>query len=80
MIKIIDTLSQIDSLFDNGNFIIEKWENYINSTYARSAGVFKKDLKEYLESGNYVYKKDILPIINSVYNNTSLQILQVLFL
>lgn len=48
MIKIIDTLSQIDSLFDNGNFIIVKWENYINSTYARSAGVFKKDLKEYL--------------------------------
>lgn len=79
MIKIIDTLSQINSLFDDRTFNIEKWENYINSTYDKSADIFKNDLKEYLESGDYIYEKDILPIINAVYENISLQILQTSF-
>lgn len=79
MIKIIDTLSQINSLFDNRTFNIGKWENYINSIYDKSADIFKNDLKEYLESGDYIYEKDILPIINAVYENVSLQILQTSF-
>ena len=49
MINIIDTLSQINSLFDNRTFNIEKWENYINSIYDKSADIFKNDLKEYDE-------------------------------
>ena len=79
MIKIIDTLSQINSLFDDRTFNIGKWENYINSTYDKSADIFKNDLKEQLESGDYIYEKDILPIINAVYENISLQILQTSF-
>ena len=79
MIRIIDTLSQIDSLFDNETFNNEKWEIYINSIYDESADIFKSDLKEYLESGNYVYEKDILPIINAVHGHTSLQTLQTSF-
>ena len=79
MIKIIDTLSQINSLFDDRTFNIRKWENYINSIYDKSADIFKNDLKEYLESGDYIYEKDILPIINDVYENVSLQILQTSF-
>lgn len=79
MIKIIDTLSQINSLFDNRTFNIGKWGNYINSIYDKSADIFKNDLKEYLESGDYIYEKDILPIINAVYENVSLQILQTSF-
>ena len=79
MIKIIDTLSQINSLFDDRTFNIGKWENYINSIYDKSADIFKNDLKEYLESGDYIYEKDILPIINAVYDNISLQILQTSF-
>ena len=79
MIKIIDTLSQINSLFDDRTFNIGKWENYINSTYDKSADIFKNDLKEQLESGDYIYEKDILPIINAVYDNISLQILKTSF-
>ena len=79
MIKIIDTLAQINSLFDDRTFNIGKWENYINSIYDKSADIFKNDLKEYLESGDYIYEKDILPIINAVYDNISLQILQTSF-
>lgn len=79
MIKIIDTLSQINSLFDDRTFNVDKWENYINSIYDKSAEIFKNDLNEYLDSGNYIYEKDILPIINAVYENTSLQILKASF-
>ena len=79
MIKIIDTVAQIDSLFDNETLNHEKWEIYINSIYENSADIFKDDLNEYLDSGNYIYEKDILPIINAVYGNTSLQMLQTSF-
>lgn len=75
MIKIIDTYSQIKTLFDNGNFNMEKWELYINSIYDKSANIFKDDLRDCLENGNYVYEKDILPILNAVYENPQLETL-----
>lgn len=75
MVKIIDTYSQIETLFDNGNFNIEKWEIYINSIYDKSASIFKDDLKDCLDNGNYVYEKDILPILNAVLGNSKLQTL-----
>ena len=41
MIKIIDTISQIDSVYDNGEFNIKKWEIYINSIYDNSAEILR---------------------------------------
>lgn len=73
MIKIIDTYSQIGALFDEGTFNLEKWELYINSIYDKSANLFKDDLKESLDSGNYVYEKDVLPILNAICNNPQLE-------
>lgn len=72
MIKIIDTYSQIGTLFDDGTFNLEKWELYINSIYDQSANIFKDDLKECLDNGNYGYEKDILPILNAVHENPQL--------
>ncbi len=54
MIKIIDTFSQIDSLFNNGTFHLKMWKEYINSIYDKASSIFEDDLKEYLDSGNYV--------------------------
>lgn len=79
MIKIIDTLSQIDSLFDKGTFNLRIWEEYINSIYDKSADIFQNDLKEYLDSGNYVFENDILPIINAVHGHPSLETLHTSF-
>lgn len=73
MIRIVDTYAQIGTLFDDGTFNIEKWELYINSIYDKSANIFKDDLRECLDSGNYVYEKDILPILNAVYENSKLE-------
>lgn len=75
MIRIIDTYSQIGTLFENEVFNIEKWEAYINSIYDESARIFKDDLRDCLDSGNYVYEKDILPILNAVNNNPELETL-----
>lgn len=79
MIRIIDTLPQMEALFDNKIFSRERWESYINSIYADSSDIFKSDLKEYLQSGNYIWEKDILPIINAVSGHVSLHSLQTSF-
>jgi hypothetical protein len=75
MIRIIDTYSKINTLFDKGNFNFSKWENYINEIYKDSANIFKGEINEYIDSGKYTFKKDFLPIINAVYENSNLDIL-----
>ena len=79
MIKIVDTYPQISSLFENGMFCQTKWEAYINSVYADCAHVFKDDLKECLESGCYVYEKDVLPVLNAVCTHPELERLHTSF-
>jgi len=75
MIKIIDTYPQINTLFEKESFNLEKWEGYINAIYQNSADIFKKDLEEYLNSGDYVFEKDFLPILNAVNNHPQLETL-----
>lgn len=75
MIRIVDTYSLINTLFDNNSFNIQKWENYINEIYIDSSKIFKDEMNEYIESGKYTFEKDLLPIINAVYKNPKLDIL-----
>ena len=75
LIKIIDTFSQVETLYGDGMFDIEKWEIYINSIYDESASFFKDDLKKSLDSGDYDYEKDVLPIINAINENPQLETL-----
>lgn len=75
MIRIIDTYSQINSLFEKEKFNQVKWEEYINSIYDNSAHLFLDDLKECLNSGNFTYEKDILPTLNAVYKHPQLETL-----
>ena len=75
MINIIDTYPQIGSLFENEVFQRANWEVYINSVYVNSAHVFIDDLKECLESGCYVYEKDVLPILSAVHGHSKLETL-----
>lgn len=80
MIKIIDTYPQLDSLFENHIFRMEKWEVYINSIYEGSAEIFQTDMKECLMGGAYTYEKDFLPVINAVMQNPKRNILHNSFL
>lgn len=76
MIKIINTLPQINELFDNSSFNLEKWKIYINSLYHDSENIFLDDVKEYTNTGEYTFDDDFLPIINVVYKNPKLCKLQ----
>lgn len=75
MIRIIDTYAEINHLFDDGKFNIDKWEIYINQIYSNSADIFLSDMKECLNYGKYTYEKNILPILNDVFEHPKLDIL-----
>ena len=75
MIRIIDTYAEINHLFDDGKFSIDKWKNYINQIYSNSAELFLSDMKECLDNGKYTYENNILPILNDVYENPKLDTL-----
>ena len=79
MIKIINTIQQIDLIFENKLFNFDKWKEYINSIYENSAHIFTDDIKEYFNSNSFSFEKDFLPIINKVYKNPSLEILDTSF-
>ena len=79
MIKIINTIQQIDLIFENEIFNFDKWKEYINSIYENSAHIFTDDIKEYFNSNSFSFEKDFLPIINKVYKNPSLEILDTSF-
>ena len=68
IIKIINTYLQINSIFENEMFNCEKWKFYIDTIYDNSANIFIDDMK----SANYVYEKDVLPIINAVHRHPAL--------
>lgn len=76
MIKIINTLPQINELFDKGIFNLEKWKIYINSLYNGSENMFLDDAKEYTSTGKYTFENDFLPIIDAVYDNPKICELQ----
>lgn len=75
MIKVIDTFSQISDLFEEGRFVFDKWKIYFDSIYDNASNFIIDDMKECLDSGNYEYEKDILPIINAVYRHPDLEVL-----
>lgn len=79
MIRIIDTYEDINCLFDDGNFNIDKWKTYINNIYNDSADIFQSEMNDYIATGMYTYEKDFLPIINDVYKNPKLDILHASF-
>ena len=75
MIRIIDTYQEINPLFDDGKFSIDKWKTYINQVYPNSAELYFSDMQECLDNGKYTYENDILPILNDVFENPKLEIL-----
>ncbi len=80
MITIINKVDNIDLLFDKGQFNIEEWTLYINNIYENSDYIFKQELNEYTKNNKYSWDNDFLPIINNVYNNKNIKLLNNSFL
>lgn len=76
MIRIIDASRQIPGLYTPSGFDYGKWEAYINSIFPASVHVFTDEVKQYLESGQYTFEKDFLPVLNAVPGNPGLPVLR----
>lgn len=76
MIRIIDASQRIPEIFTAKGFDYGKWEVYINSIYENSARVFTDEVERYLESGQYTFEEDFLPVLNAVPDNPGLKTLR----
>lgn len=65
MIRVIDTYPLVADLFEDGRFIFERWERYINSIYEDSASVFVDDMRQMCGEG-FTFEDSILPLLNAV--------------
>lgn len=79
-IRVIDTFSEIDSLFENGSFLMEKWVVYANAIYENFAPHLKKDTEGCLDGKEYTYEKTVLPVLNAVCGHPALEELHTSFL
>lgn len=76
MLHIMNTCGQIENLFDHGVFAYDKWEKYMNAICPEAAAMLQETVKKYLNTGNYTFDKDFLPVLNAVYRNPELELLQ----
>lgn len=79
MLHIMNTCGQIENLFDHGVFAYDKWEKYMNAICPEAAAMLQKTVKKYLSTGDYTFDKDFLPVLNAVYRNPDLELLQEAF-
>ena len=66
--KIINTLNDIFDIYSSGSFDINKWNNYINNINPKLGWLCTQDMNEAINTGQVSFKKDYLPILNSVIN------------
>lgn len=68
--KITNTLDKIKTVYKNGEFNFNKWEEYVNSIYPNFAQLFIEDMNQTLKTGLFSYEKDYLPLLNAVSRKT----------
>ncbi len=80
MIRITDTFSEIESLFEDGNFDLDKWKDYANSIHVGLADALLDEVNEYIATGSYTFEENFLPIISAVCKNPKLNALHESFI
>ncbi len=64
--KIINTISEISSVFSNGLFDLNKWKAYINYIDSNLEKLCLDDMNQVINTGIYSFEKDYLPILSLV--------------
>ena len=72
MIRTIDTLDEIQTLFPAGAFDISLWEQYAERWFGEHSYIFQEDMEGAIGSGEYSYETDYLPVIQAVYGDARL--------
>lgn len=64
--RIINTYPAICSAYEGAVFHFEKWKSYIDSVLPGASSLFISELKQCLETGEFSWEKDYLPVLNAV--------------
>lgn len=64
--RIINTYPAICSAYEGIAFRFEKWKSYIDSVLPDVSSLFITDVKQCLETGEFSWEKDYLPVLNAV--------------
>ena len=64
--RIIDTCPALCSAYEGTAFHFEKWRAYMDSALPGASPLFISDLKQCLETGEFSWEKDCLPVLNAV--------------
>lgn len=64
--RIINTYPAIRSAYEGTAFRFEKWKSYIDSVLPDVSSLFITDVKQCLETGEFSWEKDYLPVLNAV--------------
>ena len=66
--NILDTTCNILTLYESGQFNIEKWKAYMDAVIPGAKELCLSDMQDCLESG-FTWEKDYLPVLNAVIQN-----------
>lgn len=64
--RIINTYPAIFSAYEGTAFRLEKWKSYMDSVLPGASSIFISDMKQCLETGEFSWEKDYLPVLNAV--------------
>ena len=64
--RIADTCPALLTAYEGTAFHFEKWKAYIDSTLPGASSMLIADMKQCLETGEFSWEKDYLPVLNAV--------------
>lgn len=64
--RIINTYPAIPAAYEGTAFRFEKWKSYIDRVLPGASSLFISDLKQCLETGEFSWETDYLPVLNAV--------------
>lgn len=64
--KIIDSFHLIPSVYENGAFSIERWDEYARSIHPDLPALCHDDVREVLATGEFGWETDYLSVLNAV--------------
>ena len=64
--RIIDTYPAVFSAYEGTAFCFKKWKSYIDSIFPNVSSLFVSDVRQCLETGEFSWEQDYLPVLNAV--------------
>jgi len=69
MIDIVNAVQDVIQIYENGEFQISRWEQYMECVLPGHKETFIRDMDEMLQSGGFTFEEDFLPKLNEVFSD-----------